>query len=78
MAEEKKSVDPALYGFYKAMERTNVEKITNDILVGLSGVLVTARILMWRVTTMTPKIDREGQAMLYLETPLLREDKLKQ
>jgi hypothetical protein len=37
MAEDKKSVDPALAGFYEAMERTNVEKITNEILAGLSG-----------------------------------------
>jgi hypothetical protein len=26
MAEDKKSVDPTLPGFYEAMERTNVEK----------------------------------------------------
>jgi hypothetical protein len=37
MAEDKKSVDPTLAGFYKAMERTNVEKIANKILAGLSG-----------------------------------------
>jgi hypothetical protein len=36
MAEEKKSMDPALVGFYKAMERTNVEKITHEMLAGLS------------------------------------------
>jgi hypothetical protein len=38
MAEEKKSVDPALAGFYEAMERINVEKITDEMLAGLSGV----------------------------------------
>jgi hypothetical protein len=37
MAEDKKSVDPTLAGFYEARERTNVEKITNEMLVGLSG-----------------------------------------
>jgi hypothetical protein len=37
MAEDKRSEDPALAGFYDAMERTNVEKITDEILVGLSG-----------------------------------------
>ena len=37
MAEEKKSMDPTLASFYEAMERTNVEKITNEILAGLSG-----------------------------------------
>jgi hypothetical protein len=35
MAEDKRSEDPALAGFYEAMERTNVEKITDEILVGL-------------------------------------------
>jgi hypothetical protein len=37
MAEDKKSVDPALAGVYEAMDRTNVEKITNELLAGLSG-----------------------------------------
>jgi hypothetical protein len=37
MVEEKKSVDPALAGFYEAMERTNVEKITDEMLAGLYG-----------------------------------------
>jgi hypothetical protein len=37
MAEDKKSVDPKLTGFYEAMERTNIEKITNEMLAGLSG-----------------------------------------
>jgi hypothetical protein len=36
MAEDKKSVDPALAGFYEAMERTNVEKITDEMLAELS------------------------------------------
>jgi hypothetical protein len=36
MAEEKKIVDPVLAGFYKAMEKTNTEKITNEMLAGLS------------------------------------------
>jgi hypothetical protein len=37
MVEEKKSVDHALAGFYEAMERTNVEKITDEMLAGLYG-----------------------------------------
>ena len=36
MAEEKKVVDPALAGFYEAMEKTNIKKITNEMLAGLS------------------------------------------
>jgi hypothetical protein len=37
MVEDKKTVDPTPTGFYEAMERTNVEKITNEMLAGLSG-----------------------------------------
>jgi hypothetical protein len=37
MAEDKKSTDPTLAGFYETMERTNVEKITNEMFAGLSG-----------------------------------------
>jgi hypothetical protein len=36
MVDEKKITDPALAGFYEAMERTNTEKITNEMLAGLS------------------------------------------
>jgi hypothetical protein len=36
MAKEKKIVDPTLVGFYEAMEKTNTEKITNEILARLS------------------------------------------
>ena len=36
MADEKKIIDPALTGFYEAMEKTNMEKITNEMLVGIS------------------------------------------
>jgi hypothetical protein len=37
MVEDKKSVDLTLTGIYEAMERTNVEKITNEMLAGLFG-----------------------------------------
>jgi hypothetical protein len=36
MGEEKNITDPALAGFYEAMEKTNTEKITNEMLAGLS------------------------------------------
>ena len=36
MAEDKKTVDPTHAGFYEAMERSNVEKITNEMQAGLS------------------------------------------
>jgi hypothetical protein len=37
MAKDKKTVDPTPACFYEAMERTNVEKITNEMLARLSG-----------------------------------------
>jgi hypothetical protein len=36
MADEKKIIDPALAGFYEAMEKTNMEKIANEMLAGIS------------------------------------------
>jgi hypothetical protein len=36
MAGEKKTNDPTLSGFYKAMEETNVEKIARETLAGIS------------------------------------------
>jgi hypothetical protein len=36
MAEDKKTIDPTLAGFYEVMERTNVEKISDEMLAGLS------------------------------------------
>jgi hypothetical protein len=36
MAEDKRSEDPTLAGFCKAIEKTNVEQITDEILAGLS------------------------------------------
>jgi hypothetical protein len=36
MVEDKRSDDAALAGFYESMEKTNVEKITDEILAGLS------------------------------------------
>ena len=36
MAEEKKIIDPALARFYEAMKKSNMEKITNEMLAGLS------------------------------------------
>jgi hypothetical protein len=37
MAKKKKITDPALTRFYEVMEKTNIEKITNEMLAGLSG-----------------------------------------
>jgi hypothetical protein len=36
MAEDKKITDPTKSRFYEAIEKTNTEKITNEMLAGLS------------------------------------------
>ena len=36
MDDEKKIIAPALAEFYEAMEKTNMEKITNEMLAGIS------------------------------------------
>jgi hypothetical protein len=36
MADEKKTIDPAMSEFYEAMERTNAEKIVHETLAGIS------------------------------------------
>jgi len=36
MAKEKKIDDPTLAGFYEAMEKTNMAKIGNEVLAGIS------------------------------------------
>jgi hypothetical protein len=37
MAKDKKIVDPTAVGFYEAMEKTNIKKIINEMMAGLSG-----------------------------------------
>jgi hypothetical protein len=36
MADERKITDPALVRFYESMEKTNMEKIANEMLAGIS------------------------------------------
>jgi hypothetical protein len=74
---DNKSVDSALAGFYETMERTNVEKITDEMLAGLSGIPVITRALMLKVRTKMPKIGRGGQAMLFSGNQLSNKGKLK-
>jgi hypothetical protein len=38
MADEKKIVDPTLSGFYEAIEKTNAEKIANEMLAEISEI----------------------------------------
>jgi hypothetical protein len=77
MAEDKKIEDPTTAGFYKAMEKTNIEKITNDMMVGL-----------YRDSSHSNSFDVESgnedsedrpwrPAMLFLEIQLLSKGRLK-
>ena len=45
--EEKKAVDPYIAGFIESMAKTNTEKITKEILEGLSEDTGTAIAMMW-------------------------------
>ena len=78
MDEDKKVVDPTLAGFYEAIERTNVEKITYEMLAGLSRIPAAVTVSMWRVIMKMSKIGRGGQVILFLESPLLDKYRLKQ
>jgi hypothetical protein len=71
MAEDKKTVDPTLTGFYEAMERTNVKKSLMKCWLGYLGIPVTAS--MWRVIMKMPKIGPGGQVMLFLGNQLFKQ-----
>jgi hypothetical protein len=64
------SEDPALAGFYEAMERANVGKITDEILAGLSEDSRDNKILMLTVVMMMPKIGRGSRVTWSLENRL--------
>jgi hypothetical protein len=64
MPEEKKVVDPALAGFYEAMEKTNTEKITNEMLAGLLKISVIAKVLIWKVEIKMPSYTIFGKSSI--------------
>jgi hypothetical protein len=71
--EKKKVVDPYIAGFIESMAKTNTEKITKEILEGLSEDTVTAIAMMWKVGMKILKIGPGDQAMLSSENqPLNR------
>jgi hypothetical protein len=77
MAEEKNITDPALSGFYEAMEKTNTKKITNEMLAGLSEDSSDNDNLTLRVGMKMSKIGRGGRAILFLGNQLSNKGKLK-
>jgi hypothetical protein len=77
MAEDKKTVDPTLAGFYEAMERTNIEKSLMKCWLGYLGIPETVIVSMWISITKMSKIGHGGRVMLFLENPLLSQERLK-
>jgi hypothetical protein len=77
MAEDKKSVDLALAGFYEAMERTNINKITDEMQLGYLEIPATMRASMLKVRTKVPNIGCGGQAMLFSGNRISNKCKLK-
>jgi hypothetical protein len=63
MAEEKKVVDPALAGFYEAMEKTNTEKITMKCWLGYLRIPAIVKVLIWKVETKILKIGPGGRVI---------------
>jgi hypothetical protein len=73
MADEKKVADPALVGFYEAIEKTNIEKIKNEILAICLNILKIVEALIWKVKTKMRKIGPGDQVTLSSENhPLSR------
>jgi hypothetical protein len=71
--EEKKVADPYIAELIESMAKTNTEKITKEILEGLSEDIVIAIAMMWKVGIKILKIGPTGQAMLSSESrPLNR------
>ena len=80
MPEDKKAVggsklslsEEMHLGFLESMSKTNTEKITREILEGLSEDTATVKVTMWIVVVKIPKIDPGDQAMQFLVSPVLR------
>jgi hypothetical protein len=49
MAEGKKVVDPALVGFYEAMEKTNTKKSPMICWLDYTRILVIVKVLIWKL-----------------------------
>jgi hypothetical protein len=61
---EKKVTDPFIAGFYESMAKTNTEKITKEIMEGLSEDSMTLIVMTWKVGMKILRIGRGGQAKL--------------
>jgi hypothetical protein len=70
MAEEKKITDPALAGFYEAMDKINAEKLPMRCWLGCLRTPAIVKALILRVKMRMPKIGRGDLATLFLGNPL--------
>jgi hypothetical protein len=70
--EEKKVVDPFIVGFFESMSRTNTEKITKEILEGLSKDSDDSDSMTHKVEMKTLKVGRGDQAIPSSESQLLK------
>jgi hypothetical protein len=64
--EEKKAVNPYIAGFIESMAKSNTEKITKEILEGLSEDTVTVMIMMLKAGEKILRIGRGGQVIQFL------------
>jgi hypothetical protein len=67
LTEEEKLLEEKNVGFVESIAKTNTEKITKEILEGLSEILVIVTAMMWRVEAKTLKIGPGSQVMQSLE-----------
>jgi hypothetical protein len=63
LSEEEKLLEEKTAGFVESIAKTNTEKITKEILEGLSEILMIVIVMMWRVEAKTLKIGPGDQVM---------------
>jgi hypothetical protein len=61
--EQKKAVNPYIAGFLESMAKSNIEKITKEILEGMSEDTGDSDNYDAEIGVKIPKIDRGGQAI---------------
>jgi hypothetical protein len=71
LSEEEKMLEEKTTGFIESIAKTNIEKITKEILEGLSEDTMTATVMMRKVGAKTPKIGPGDQVMQFSENQLL-------
>jgi hypothetical protein len=70
LSEEEKLLEEKTAGFVESIAKTNIEKITKEILEGLSEDTMTATVTMRKVEAKTLKIGPGDQVMQFSENRL--------